>query len=104
MEKNTTPTANFRTYKAKDLKPVTWNVESVPEQRLRDKMAKNRMWVVNQSSIDLENKKFDYDVIEGPNAVKKTITFDEACHDFGWDSFTLTENKQTIIPSFTIED
>lgn len=106
MEKKPTPvSATLRTYPLKDAKPIVWNVESVPEQRLRDKMAKTRCWVVNESHLNAAEEKFEYDVLEGPTAiVKKTITFAEACKDFGWDSIELTPNMQTIIPTFTIED
>lgn len=106
MEKNEeVVSSTLRTYKAKDAKPIVWNVKSVPEQRLRDKLAKNRLWTVNESRLNLDGKKFEFSIVDGPNSVaKREITFEDACKDFGWKSFTLTENKQTIIPEFTIED
>lgn len=104
MEKtNTTDTpvetpVNYRTLDPKTMPPVVWNVPSTPEQYLRNKMARTRNWSVISSKMDYPNKKFLYKIVKGPEVVPAEITFEEACKDFGWKSFTLTENMQTIIP------
>ena len=101
METTDTPVnifANCRKLDPKTMPPVVWNVKSTPEQYLRNKMARTRNWSVISSKMDYKNKKFMYEIVKGHDIVPVEITFEEACKDFGWKSFTLTENMQTIIP------
>lgn len=82
----------------KTMLPIIFRVKSIPEQRLRDKIAHDRGLIVGKSYLDTEHERFVFEVVKGIELVPQIVTFKEACQMFGWKSFSFTENKQTVIP------
>lgn len=75
------------------------NVESFPEQALRDKLGRCKAWPITGSKLDIENKQFVFEVaVNATDTTTKYISFDEACSMVGWESFEFTQNLQTVIP------
>lgn len=73
------------------------DLSTYPEPEIREKLAKNRSWSVCKSILDATNKRFIYDCIVNTDLVEtRVISFEEVCKDFGWKSFKLINNNNTI--------
>jgi len=86
--------------KLKDFEPIVWRVESVPEQRLRDKLAHDENIERTGSWHDPKAKCF---VIEYPKCheiVTRTFTYEDVCARYGWKSFKISKDGQTITPKW----
>jgi hypothetical protein len=86
------------------LPPIVWNVETVPEAYVRDKYQKNYNFATMNSWLDIPNKRVGYEVMLpgscDPDHKTIYVTFDEICKEFGWKSFELINNDETIKPKW----
>ena len=82
----------------KTMRPIIFRVKSIPEQRLRDKIAHDKCFLVGDSTIDRKNERFVFEVVQGIELVPKYVTFKEACEMFGWKSFSFEMGGQTVVP------
>ena len=76
--------------KAEDFEPIVWRVETLSEQRLRDKLQRNHSFETMSSWNDKENKRFGFEIVENSAENGHTtvyISYAEACKEFGWKSF-----------------
>lgn len=78
--------------------PIIWRVDSVPEQRLRDKIAHDKCLEIGGSYTDFENHKFVFSTIRNIDFIPLEVTFKEAAAMYGWKSFSFTMNNQTVVP------
>lgn len=73
------------------------DLSTLAEAEVRQKLAKNRNWLVCKSWLDEENKRFAYECALNANeTVLRTIDFKEACEDFHWKKFDILNHGQTI--------
>ena len=84
--------------KGEPIPPIIWRVKTIPEQRLRDKMARDLALDIIGSRTDIENKKFIFDKIQNIDTVPVEITFKQAAEMYGWKSFTFDMNNQIVVP------
>jgi hypothetical protein len=93
---NNTTTAKFP--------PIVWNDETIPEARVRDKYQQNKNFLTMKSRFDIPNKRLEIiNYIPGgcdPDYETIYVTFDEICKEFGWKSFELINNDETIKPKW----
>lgn len=82
----------------KTMLPIIFRVKSIPEQRLRDKIAHDKGFLVGKSVLDRKNERFVFEVVQGIDLVPKYVTFEETCKMFGWKSFSFKMNGQTVVP------
>ena len=78
--------------------PIIWRVDSVPEQRLRDKIGRDMAWEVAKSSVDFEREVFSFEIVRNIDMEKTSVTFAEAAKMYGWKTFKVEMNGQTIVP------
>lgn len=89
-------------YTLAECPPNPWRIESLPVQRLIDKMARDNTLDVCTMSFDEKTKSAHYVVAVNAHDTKEVnYTYEDLCKNFGWDSFSLTRNKQTIKPHWT---
>lgn len=86
--------------KAKDFEPNTFRVKEIPEQRLRDKLGHDLALNIMSSWTDEKQKTVNLRFVVSDTPYVKTMTFAEVCEHFGWKSFKLSPNKQTVIPKW----
>ena len=90
-----------KTYKkGEPIPPIIWRVKTIPEQRLRDKLARDMVLEISRSKLDVENKKFIFYVVKNIDAVPLEVTFKEAAARYGWKSFKLEMNNTVIVPEW----
>ena len=90
-----------KTYKkGETIPPIIWRVKTIPEQRLRDKLARDMVLEISRSKLDVENKKFIFYVVKNIDAVPLEVTFKEAAARYGWKSFKLEMNNTVIVPEW----
>ena len=86
--------------KGEPIPPIIWRVKTIPEQRLRDKLARDMVLEISRSKLDVENKKFIFYVVKNIDAVPLEVTFKEAAARYGWKSFKLEMNNTVIVPEW----
>lgn len=92
---------NCKVYKKGEaIPPIIWRVKSLPEQHLRDKIARDKCLDIGSSYTDFKNKKFVFSVIKNIDFIDLDVTFEEAAAMYGWKKFTFTMNNQTVIPEW----
>lgn len=75
------------------------NVTDWPLQMMLDKFCKNRCWQVMSKRYDVENKRIVARcMINADSSEVHTADYDEICKEFGWKSFDLTPDMQTVLP------
>lgn len=85
--------------KITDLEPIVYNVESVPSDFVKGKIARNHCLQVCKSWFDMENKELKIEhMINANTSVIKTYSFDDVAAEFGWKGFKFSDNLQTIFP------
>lgn len=89
---------SVRVLNPKTMLPIIYRVKSIPEQRLRDKIGRDKAWMVGKSYLDREHERFVFMVVQGIELVPKIVTFKEACAMFGWKSFSFEMSYETVIP------
>lgn len=91
-----------KTYKASECPPNPWRIDRLPVQRLTDKLAHDNFLMVCTDSFDEKTKSAHYVVALNAHDTKQVDYSDEdICKNFGWDSFSLTRDKQAIKPHWT---
>ncbi len=86
--------------KGEPIAPIIWRIKTIPEQRLRDKLARDMVLEISRSKLDVENKKFIFYVVKNIDAVPFEVTFKEAAARYGWKSFKLEMNNTVIVPEW----
>lgn len=93
---------NVRVYKASECPPNPWRIGRLPIQRLTDKMAHDNALLVCADSFDIKTKSAHYIVAVNAHDTKQVCySYDSICKNFGWDSFSVTRDKQAIKPHWT---
>lgn len=86
------------------LPPLVWNAETIPEAYVRDKFQKNMNFATMNSWLDIPNKRVGYEVFLpgacSPDHETRYFSFDDICKEFGWKSFELINNNETIKPKW----
>lgn len=92
---------NCKCYKAKDAKPNSWRIESMPAQRLVDKLTRDHN--VNVCRAWLDPKAKSVSAIHAINAYdtrEVTFSYEDICEWYGWKRFSLSKDLQTISPEW----
>lgn len=80
---------------------IVHNVKSMPIDHVKQKVAKNHCLLTCKSWFDFKNKILYIDHMVNANTSKITsFTFKEIADEFGWKSFKISENEQTVYPIF----
>lgn len=88
--------------KASECPPNPWRIERLPIQRLTDKLAHDNFLMVCTDCFDEKTKSAHYIVAVNAHDTKQVCySYDEICKNFGWDSFSVTRDKQAIKPHWT---
>lgn len=73
------------------------NGATLPVQMMLDKLAKNNAWSVTKSALD-DNLTACFEVaINADTVTNHYLTYGQICKEFGWKSFKLSENGQTVL-------
>lgn len=89
-------------YKVAECPPNPWRISRLPIQRLTDKLAHDNALPVCADAFDEKTKSAHYVVVVNAHDTKQvSFGYDEICKNFGWDSFSVTQDKQAIKPHWT---
>lgn len=101
-EKNAVENPDVIVLKASECLPNPWRVDRLPIQRLTDKLAHDNALPVCTDVFDEKTKSAHYIVAVNAHDTKPVcFSYDEICKNFGWDSFSVTRDKQAIKPHWT---
>lgn len=91
--------------KASECPPNPWRISRLPIQRLTDKLAHDNALPVCADAFDEKTKSAHYVVVVNAHDTKQvSFSYDEICKNFGWDSFSVTRDKQAIKPHWIEPD
>jgi len=95
---------NCKVGKKGDFEPNVWRIETLPTALLVDKFARSNAITVCKSGLDADAKKVWYEQYVNVHETKMVdFTFEQVAAEFGWKEIKLSEDQQTVYPTWMAE-
>lgn len=78
---------------------IPWNLDSMPTQRMADKLGHDHAWQVMGFNWDMKNRRFLFEVMTNSDSSEiREISYKDAAAHFGWKDLKFSEDGQIAYP------